>query len=491
MKVLVTGGTGVIGRATITALLQRGHSVRLLSRHAAEDVKQWTQGVTAWPGDIAVAATVEGAADGCDAVLHIAGIAEESGEMTFERMNVEGTRNMLIDAERSGAQKFVYLSSLGADRGDSAYHQSKRAAEELVRGFSGDWVILRPGATYGPGDSHISTLLKMVRSLPAVPVIGDGEQKFQPIWCEDLAEALAIAVERSDVCGMALDIAGGELTSERDLLARMEELTGRHPVHVPIPELAASFGIKALETFGVELPLTEQQMQMLTEGNVIPDDSRNGLTVLGVKPTPLSDGLRRLLDELPEQLPSEGVGSLQHKRYWADIHGSTYDARALSALVRARFADVFPSVVETAPEPGTPVRVREGETLTLGLPLRGHVQVRVAEVEPTQFTLVTVEGHPIAGAVRFLAETRGDAVRFEVEVFERAANIIDFAMIRSLGALVQDGNWGAVVQRVVETSGGSGEVEHESRTLDEQQAARVEEWLRDLMLERKRDEAGV
>lgn len=492
MKVLVTGGTGVIGDATITALLQRGHSVRLLSRHAAEDVKRWSQGVAPWPGDVAVAASVEGAAAGCDAVLHIAGIIEESDEdATFERVNVEGTRHVLTEAARAAVQKFVYVSSLGADRGDSAYHRSKRAAEALVREYGGAWVIVRPGATYGPGDAHVSRLLKMVRTLPAIPVVGSGEQRFQPLWHEDLAEALAIALERADVFGVALDIAGREVTSERDLIARMEELTGRHPVLVPIPELAASFGVKALSAMGLDFPFSEQQLEMLTEGNVIPDDSVNGLTLLDVRATPLHDGLRRLLDALPEQLPSQGVGALQHKRYWADVRGTHRDAASLTTMVRNRFSELFPSVIEAAAEPATPVRVTEGETLTLGLPVRGHVQVRVAEVGATRFTLVTVEGHPLAGAVRFLAEARGDAVRFEIEVFERAANTLDFLMIRTVGALVQTANWEAVVRSVVEMSGGDGEVETESRTLDEQQAARVEEWLRELVLERRRDEAGV
>lgn len=492
MKVLVTGGTGVIGDATITALLQRGHAVRLLSRHAAEDVRRWSQGVSAWPGDVATAATVEGAADGCEAVLHIAGIAEESGEdATFERVNVEGTRHVLAEAERAGVRKFVHVSSLGAERGDSAYHRSKRAAEELVRGFGGQWVVVRPGATYGPGDAHVSRLLKMVRSLPAVPVVGDGEQQFQPLWCEDLAEALAVALERPDVSHVALAVAGRELTSERDLIARMEALTGRHPVLVPVPQLAASFGMKALTAMGLDLPFTEQQLEMLTEGNVIADDTANGLTMLGVRPTPLDAGLRRLMDELPEQLPSEGVGSMQHKRYWADIRGARYDAPALMAMVRDRFSELFPTVVDTRPEPGAPIRITEGETLTLGLPLRGHVQVRAAEVDASRFTLVSLEGHPIAGAARFLSERRGDAVRFEVEVFERAANAVDLLMIRTLGALVQDANWETVVRRTVEASGGAGEVEKESRTLDEQQAGRVHDWLRELMMERKRDEAGV
>src|SRR5215211_1794919 len=115
MHILVTGGSGVVGVGAVTELLRRGHSVRLLARHAREDSRQWPSGVTPVVGDVADAASIRGAADGCDAVLHVAGIVEESPpKVTFQRVNVDGTANMCAEAERAGARRFVFVSSLGA-----------------------------------------------------------------------------------------------------------------------------------------------------------------------------------------------------------------------------------------------------------------------------------------------------------------------------------------------------------------------------------------
>ena len=86
MRILVTGGSGVVGTGTVTELLARGHTVRLLARHADEDARQWPRGVTPVIGDVSDVATIKGAANGCDAVLHVAGIVEESApEITFDR----------------------------------------------------------------------------------------------------------------------------------------------------------------------------------------------------------------------------------------------------------------------------------------------------------------------------------------------------------------------------------------------------------------------
>src|SRR3954469_21129353 len=106
MRVLVTGGTGVVGRSTITSLLQRGHSVRLLCRHAERDAKQWSYGVSPWDGSIADTSRLLGAADECDAIIHLAGIVEEHGpDATFDRVNVQGTRNVIAEAERAGVRR--------------------------------------------------------------------------------------------------------------------------------------------------------------------------------------------------------------------------------------------------------------------------------------------------------------------------------------------------------------------------------------------------
>src|SRR5687767_13594488 len=96
MRVLVTGGTGVVGRAAVTELLKKGHTVRLVSRNATEDARQWPSrgdapaGVEAWPADISDQAELKGCADGCDLVLHVAGIVDESPpDVTFENTNVD------------------------------------------------------------------------------------------------------------------------------------------------------------------------------------------------------------------------------------------------------------------------------------------------------------------------------------------------------------------------------------------------------------------
>jgi NADH dehydrogenase len=130
--------------------------------------------------------------------------------------------------------------------------------------------------------------------------------------------------------------------------------------------------------------------------------------------------------------------------------------------------------------------------LTLDLPLRGHAQVRVAEVDERRFTLLTLEGHPLAGAVRFQTEAVGSLVRFEVQAYDRAANVVDMLMMRTLGDRLQDAAWQRLVQNVVRASGGHAtEVQQSSETLGASEAAVVQRWAEELVLMRKQDEAGV
>ena len=120
--------------------------------------------------------------------------------------------------------------------------------------------------------------------------------------------------------------------------------------------------------------------------------------------------------------------------------------------------------------------------------MRGHVQVRVAELVPRRVTLLTLEGHPLAGAVRFLCEARGSAIRFQVEVYDRPANVIDFIAMRAVGDRLHEHTWSHVVDRVVQISGGSAPngLEHESASLDEDEAAAIERWCEELAMRAKR-----
>ena len=490
MKLLVTGGTGVVGAAAVTALVKQGHEIRVLTRKADEDARQWPLGVEPWPASIGDQNDLKGCAEGCDAVLHVAGIIEESPpRLTYETVNVEGTRNIVREAERCKVGRFIFVSSLGAEEGTSPYHRSKRRAEEIVRGFAGGWIILRPGNVYGPGDDVISMLLTMVRTLPVIPVIGGGDDRFQPIWIDDLAAAISESVRRTDLHGRVLELAGEQVTTTNELLDKLGEITGRNPARVPIPSFIASAGITIASLLGAKAPITDSQLTMLSEGNVIRTPGTNALTgVFHIKPTPLESGLRRLADVQPEQTPAEGVGALKRKRFWIDLSGSPLTPEELFARFRVRFGELTPLLMDLHAEPGTPTILDEGATITMALPVRGNVQVRVVELTANEAVLVTLGGHPLAGAIRFLSEQIADLVRFQVQVYDRPANLADWVAMRTVGEGIQARSWESLLQAIVVESGARlvSPIQHEEESLDEDQARRVEQWVSDLVTERKR-----
>ncbi|HEU0052511.1 MAG TPA: DUF1990 family protein, partial [Longimicrobium sp.] len=496
MKVLVTGGTGLVGKATVDHLLKLGHRVRLLSRHAEDDARQWAEGVEPYRCDVGDETEVRGACDSCEAVVHAAGIASESPpDVTFARVNVEGTRRLAAEAKRAGVRRFVYVSSLGAGDGTSDYHRSKRAAEEEVRAHApAGWLIARPGNVYGPGDEVISLFLKLVRTLPVVPLIGRGDQPFQPVWHEDLGLALARAAERADPRETVVDLGGPEVTTPREIVELLEKLTGKSTLHLPIPGVVAKLGASAAEALGVDLRVTDDQITMLLEENVIPPGGTNALTdVFGVTPLTLAEGLGRLVDEMPERLPHEGTGKLERQRYWADIRGATMDAEGLFDLFRRDFHELPPEgLMEVGVEPGTPRSLEVGNTMTMALPLRGNIQVRVVEVGDRAATCVTLRGHPLSGAIRFLVEEPSPGtLRFEVRSFSRPSDLLDLIGMRTFGQVAQKSAWRSVVDAVVERSGGRADdgVQEETIALEGADAEEVERWVEELVMRKKREEA--
>ena len=488
MKVLVTGGGGVIGAGLIPELLARGHQVRLLSRNADEHAKQW-RGVEPVPGDVRDAATLRGACTGCDAVIHVAGIAaEDPPETTFTKVNVDGTGNILEEASRSNVRRFLFLSSLGADRGTSLYHRSKRNAEKLVETSTLQWTIVRPGGVYGPGDEVISNILKMVRTLPAVPVI-EGEQPFQPIWYEDLGKALVAVLESDGLDQQTIELAGPDVTTMRDLVEKLREITGRHPLRVPVPMSLATLAASVTSKIG-EIPFDQTKLAMLREHNVLTTPGHDPLGELGVTATSLDDGLRRLAGVLPEQLPEDGAGALEHKQFWADIEGSALSPVALMTVFKERVTEVMP--IDFAAEPGAPTRIERGVTMTGSLPLRGNFQVRVEVDEPERVVLGTIEGHPLAGVVQFGTSETAKGVRFTVEVFARSANFFDLIAAKAGGSAAQSANWRTVVQRMVDLSGGTSDGVHETGgKLSGHDAERVEKDIRTMVQARKRSESAA
>jgi NADH dehydrogenase len=493
MKVLVTSSEGVAGAGAVAALLERGHAVRLLSPRARKAAGSWPHGVEPWVSSVTSASGLEGAARGCDAVLHVATIAEEDPpDSTFTRVNLDGTRNVLHEAGRASVPRVVFVSSLGAPRGASDYHRSLREAETLVRGYDGSWAIVRPGVVYGPGDTTLSALLARVRTWPALPVLEHGAQRFQPLWYMDLGRALTRAIETPDLAGAELDVAGPDQTSVNEVLDALGRLVGRHPARVAIPAPLAELGAAATAVLGVKGIVSETQLRMLEEESVVPAASRNALTgILGVEPTSLETGLKALVQLEPETVPARGVGPLRRKRFWADIKKTRLTPRELRDLFRRRFREVMPLETDRTGDPQAPLK--KGTTFTVRVPVRGVLPMRVLEVDRDRVTAVAVGPHPLAGAVSFLFQEAGRGVRFEVLAYVRAANLLDRVVLETLGGFLQDIHWRVVVERVVALSGGvaAAGVQAEGSAVPDAEALAVEERIESLVERRQRETAPV
>jgi NADH dehydrogenase len=245
---------------------------------------------------------------------------------------------------------------------------------------------------------------------------------------------------------------------------------------------------------GARMPITESQLTMLSEGNVIRTPGTNALTgVFHIKPTPLDSGLRKLADSQPEQTPDKGVGFLKRKRFWVDLAGSPLTPEELFARFRVRFGELTPFLMDLHAEPGTPTVLDKGTTITMSLPVRGHVQVRVEKLTPNEAVLVTLQGHPLAGAIRFLSEQIADLIRFQVQIFDRPANLADWLTMRTVGDGLQATSWESLLQEVVTESGATSAspIQHEEEVLDEDKTVRVEAWVREIVMERKREEKAA
>jgi NADH dehydrogenase len=326
----------------------------------------------------------------------------------------------------------------------------------------------------------------MMRSLPVVPLLANGTREYQPLWHEDLAQVLVRVSRGDEVTGDALRVAGPDVVTQRLLYDRIAPLIDRHPAAVPIPELLTRVGLTLIDAAsGTDTATGEGRWAVDADTVLLPDTENELARLLGRPPTPLAEGLQRLVTELPEQLPGTGVGTLQVKHFWADLRAADLSPRTLIEMFRERFAEIMP--VPVGIEPGAPARRLEvGATVTLHLPGRGHVQVRVEEADDTHVVLSTLRGHPLAGVVRFLAAPSTDGMRFEVMTADKAATPLDWLGLTIGGARLQDANWRTVVERVARMAGATTTqgVQSHVRAASDPEVEHLSTWVRRLVHER-------
>lgn len=298
MKVFVTGATGFVGHEVLRQLLAAGHSVRALVRPGSEKKLLQEEQVKIHHGDACDPETLEGALDDCDAVIHLVGIIREfpGKEITFQKLHVEATRNMLTAAQVQGVKRFLQMSANGTrENAVTPYHQTKWQAEQAVRASALDWTIFRPSLIYGAGGEFVGMISDLIRKLPAVPVIGDGQYRMSPVAVEDVAAGFVQALQTPASIGQIYHCCGPQSCSYDELLEAFGQAMGKEHVRKIHQPLALMKPAIALMESVPSFPITSGQLTMLLEGNVC--DPEKWSTDLGLTPTPLAEGLARIFSQ--------------------------------------------------------------------------------------------------------------------------------------------------------------------------------------------------
>ena len=252
MRVAITGGTGFVGR-------------HLTERFAAKDVVAVSRRTGVDVDDIDALAA---AFDGCDVVAHLAGINREIGPQTYQRVHVDGTAKVIEAAKRAGVRKIILLSFLRARPAcGSRYHESKWAAEELVRASGLDFTVLKAGMIYGRGDHLVDHLSHTVQTVPLFAAVGLREKAIAPIAIEDFTDILVAAIN-GRMSRETVAVTGAEELMLSDAVRQVARVVGRRVAVLPAP-VWSHYVLAQLTEWTMKVPLVAKaQVRMLSEGVV-------------------------------------------------------------------------------------------------------------------------------------------------------------------------------------------------------------------------------
>ncbi len=294
MKIAITGGTGFVGRHLAARLTAEDHEVVAVSRRNGVAVND----------EQALAAAFAG----CDAVAHCAGINREIGGQTYERVHVEGTRLVVAAARLAGVRRIAMLSFLRARPScGSAYHESKWAAEELVRRSGLPYTILKAGMIYGRGDHMLDHLSHTLFTFPMFLTVGLREQPIRPVAVGDVVTILRAALIEGQIANESVAVVGPETLTLSEAVRRVARVVGRYVIVLPAP-IAVHRALAVLFEATMSVPLVARaQVRILSEG---------------VDPAPFADALPDALaprtpfsaDIIASGLPERGAFGLRDLR---------------------------------------------------------------------------------------------------------------------------------------------------------------------------------
>jgi uncharacterized protein YbjT (DUF2867 family) len=292
--ILVTGATGFVGGHVVHALRADDRPVRALirDRRKAERLQAW--GCEVAEGDVTRPETLAAAMRGCDAVVHLVAIRQGRAE-EFQRVMVDGTRNLLTAAREAGVRRFVHMSALGVSeetRHLVPYYGAKWDMEQDVKAAGIPHVIFRPSFIFAKDGGILPTFAKLAKLTPVTPIPGSGKQRIQPIWADDVGAYFSKAVDLEAAAGRTFELGGPDAVSWNEFWERLKHVRGirRPSLHMPMSLMRVNALLT--ERLPGNIPLTRDLLKMLEAGdNVVTDTS--AVDVFGLPLVALDEQLRR------------------------------------------------------------------------------------------------------------------------------------------------------------------------------------------------------
>ncbi len=293
--ILVTGATGFVGQHVVRALRVADQPVRCIVRDRARAGTLRAWGCEIVQGDVTEPSSLASAVRGCRAVVHLVAIIS-GRRRDFDRIMSAGTRALVAATTAEDVSRIVLMGSLGVDAPGAErvpYYAAKAEMEDAVRHSERGFAILRPSFVFGGDGGALPRFARIVRRSPVIPVPGSGAQRIQPVWVEDLARAVVLALGRDD--DLQVDVGGPDVVTWNELWQRLAKAAGVHRrlVHVRVPLLRPPAAV--LERLP-RPPLTRDQLAMLELADNVVSDGGAGMERLGLRDlVPLDEQLRRAL----------------------------------------------------------------------------------------------------------------------------------------------------------------------------------------------------
>ncbi|MCF4165988.1 complex I NDUFA9 subunit family protein [Zavarzinia compransoris] len=286
--VTVFGGSGFVGRYVVKRLAKKGWRVRVAVRRPQEagflrpmgDVGQ----VVLVQANVRHGPSIKAAVEGADAVINLVGILSETSSQSFHMVQAEGAKRVALAAREAGVARFVQMSAIGADpQSESEYARTKAMGETAVKEAFPGAAIVRASLIFGPEDKFFNRFANMVRYVPALPLIGGGETRFQPVYVGDVADAV-VALAEGEVAPAEtpFELGGPTVYSFRELMEVILKATERKAALISVPWAIARMQAAAIGWLP-GAPITTDQVKLLETDNVVAEGAP-GFEAFGITP---------------------------------------------------------------------------------------------------------------------------------------------------------------------------------------------------------------